>query len=389
MIRLSARVGASVLALALSAACSGGTDDDDNTTIDRDAGVAERDAGAPRDGGPVDPCGPFAHEDSAGTCTSSVAWTNGPPIPGARDHHATTIYHFGDTPYLVVSGGGRHSFEEFYNDIHRIELSDDGRPIGAWEQIGTLQSRLAGHTMQIRDGRIYVLGGATMEGRYPYVYSAWITNEGEIGSWRPEPEMPTGVWHHQSFFHDDYIYVVGGQWGNERASNEVHRAAIVDDHLEDWESLEPLPAVRSHHGTVATDDGIYVLGGLEDSDFRAQIMLGRFDAEGRVTAWEDLGAIPGDGLVTPSVGLFDGRIWVVAGLTGSLEFVGTVLSAEILADGTVGPLVETPTPIPEGRGHVHQLPALNGRMFLVGGRSGLNLLGRFQSYDSFWVGTVR
>ncbi|MEQ8984205.1 MAG: hypothetical protein RL846_40030, partial [Deltaproteobacteria bacterium] len=147
MIRLSARVGASVLALALSAACSGGTDDDDNTTIDRDAGVAERDAGAPRDGGPVDPCGPFAHEDSAGTCTSSVAWTNGPPIPGARDHHATTIYHFGDTPYLVVSGGGRHPVDAFSPDTPRLALSDDGRPLGAGEQLGTLQRRRAGHPL--------------------------------------------------------------------------------------------------------------------------------------------------------------------------------------------------------------------------------------------------
>ncbi len=390
MTRLSAQVGCSILAFAFIAACGSASEDDDNTMTNRDAGVSVRDGGPPRDAGPSDPCGPFAHEAGDGTCTSSVAWTNGPPIPGARDHHATTVYHFGDKPYLVVSGGARDSFVEFYQDIQRIELSDDGRPIGQWEEIGSLPTILAGHTMQIRNNRIYILGGATMSGRFPNVYSTWITNDGQIGPWESEPAMPIGVWHHQSFFYRDFVYVVGGQWGNERAADEVHRAAIVNDRLEPWESLEKLPAVRSHHGSVATDEGIYVLGGLEDSDFRAEILLGRFDADARVTEWENLGAIPGDGLVTPSVGMVDNKLFVVAGLTGSLEFVGTVLSAEIRADGTVSPLVETPNPIPEGRGHVHQMPSLNGRLLVIGGRSGMSAgLGRFASLSSFFVGTVR
>lgn len=392
MTRRSAQLGCCLFAFAFAAACGDASEDDTDIMTTRDGGVLEHDGGTPRDGGPIDPCGPFAHEAGDGTCTSSVAWTSGPALPGARDHHATTVYFFGDTPYLVVSGGARDSFAEFYQDIQRIALSDDGRPIGQWEEIGRLPSILAGHTMEIRNGRIYILGGATMSGRFPNVYSTWITNDGQIGPWETEPEMPVGVWHLQTFFHGDYIYVVGGQWGNERASDTVHRAAIVNDRLEDWESLERLPAVRSHHGSFATDQGIYVIGGLEDSDFRAEILLGRFDAEGRVNEWENLGAIPGDGLVTPSVGLVGDKLFVVAGLTGGAtqEFVGTVLSADVRADGTVSPLVETPNPIPEGRGHVHQMPSLNGRLLVVGGRSGMSAgIGRLASLASFFVGTVR
>lgn len=375
--------------LALAAACGSG-DDDDGSIVDRDGGVVTRDGGVARDGGPSDPCGPYAHEDGLGACTSSVAWTAGPPIPGARDHHATTIYAFSDGPYLIVSGGGRDSFQQFYRDVVRIKLGTDGRPVGDWESIGNLPTNLAGHTMLVRQGRVFVTGGANPGGRHDSVYSTWINDDGTLEAWETEPDMPVEVWHHQTFLRDDFLYVVGGQSGNEIAENAVQRARIVDGRLDDWESLTPLPTVLSHHGALATDDGIYVMGGLEDSDFRAEVLLGRFEGDGTIASWETVGLIPGDGLVTPSVGLLGDRIYVVAGLTGGLEFVGTVLSAQILPDGTVTPLVETPTPIPEGRGHVHQMPDLAGRFFVVGGRSGESAgLGRFASLDTFYVGTVR
>lgn len=377
--------------LAALVACGSPSEQDDDIMTSRDGGTAApRDGGTPDSGVDPDPCGPYAH-DVNGACTSSVAWTQGPSIDGARDHHATTLQHFADGPYLLVSGGGRDSFSEFFDDVQRIKLSEDGRPIGEWEEIGTLPGQLAGHTMNIHNGRMYITGGATRAGRFDTVISARISSLGELGDWRNEPSMPVSVWHHQAFIREGSLYVVGGQSGNEIAENKVQRAEInADGTLAPWEALTELPAVRSHHGSVATDDAIFVLGGLEDSEFRAEVLRAPFSADGTIGDWENVGLIPGTGLVTPSVGLLDNRIFAIAGLTGDLEFVGTVLSMPIHEDGSVGAMEVTPEPLPEGRGHVHQMPMLNGRFFVVAGRSGESAgIGRFRSLDTLWVGTVR
>ena len=117
--------------------------------------------------------------------------------------------------------------------------------------------------------------------------------------------------------------------------------------------------------------------------------FGRYTQDDSIEEWVEVGAVPNP-IVTPAVAIVGNKLVVVGGLNGKSQFVGEVWSAEINQDGTLEPFAVMEAELPEGRGHVHQLPQLDGKLFMVGGRSGerVNTTG-FRSLGTTWVGSIR
>jgi hypothetical protein len=109
-------------------------------------------------------------------------------------------------------------------------------------------------------------------------------------------------------------------------------------------------------------------------------------ADGTLGAWMVAGRLE-DPPSTHAALVREGWLYVLGGIEGGgrvehSHHVDRVRRARLMADGTVGPFADVYAPIPAAVGHVHQAPEVNGRLYLVGGRSAED-----ESVPEAWVGT--
>src|SRR5690554_3729679 len=86
----------------------------------------------------VDPGEPSVSCEAVGSEGGEFRWHDCGRAPVAVDHHASELRITDGGAELVFSGGGRDSFSEFYEEIWRLALDEEGAPGGEWEEIGQL-----------------------------------------------------------------------------------------------------------------------------------------------------------------------------------------------------------------------------------------------------------
>ena len=187
-----------------------------------------------------------------------------------------------------------------------------------------------------------------------------------------------------------YIYALGGNTagsstpnGRAAASASVYTnqmAAATGALLNaTWGTTAELPAGRSFAAAVVADgfnskvnsySTIYVLGGLDATGAATStVYYASVDASGAVPAlgagsWATTTALP-QALYAHGAVIFQGRIYVAGGNDATDMPVSAVYSATINSNGTLGAWTTLPS-LPDKRAY-HQLLALGGRLYVVGG----------------------
>jgi hypothetical protein len=307
---------------------------------------------------------------------TAIDWKAGPSLQTPRDHHATFLIERPNASYLYVAGGTNYT--DFYDSVERARIHEDGS-LGAWEPAGKLPTPRGGTSIAVARDYAVLTGGqisatGDMKGlkRIAEVYTARINTDGSLGAWRATASLPEPRFHHPALAYNGWVYVVGGQ-GEKEASAGVYAARVnADGTVEAWQTLEPLPRPRSHHAAFAHDNFLYVVGGMDGPVGGMQavfldVIRAPILADGSIGDWQIVSRIP-HSYATHASHFFGGYLWLIGGVEDNARFVATVLRAELRPDGRVGAWAELTPGLPVARGHVHNTPILNGRLYSAGGR---------------------
>lgn len=305
----------------------------------------------------------------------NINWQAGPSLAVARDHHSTFLVQRPNANYLYVVGGT--NYVDFFDSIERARINADGS-LSAWEPAGALPTPRGGTSVAVVGDYAVLTGGqiSTTTGvkglkRIAEVYTARIQKDGSLGAWQATTALPEPRFHHPAVASNGWIYVVGGQ-GEKEAAAGVHGAQVgADGRIERWVEMKPLPRPRSHHAALVHDNHIYVLGGMDGPVGGMQavfldVIRAPIQADGSLGDWQIVSRIP-HSYATHAAHFHGDHLWLIGGVEDNARFVGTVLRAELRA-GKVGAWGEA-TPLPLGRGHVHNTPILGDRLYSAGGRT--------------------
>ena len=306
----------------------------------------------------------------------TIEWETAPSLKLPRDHHSTFIVQRPNANFLYVAGGT--NYRDLYDSVERARINADGS-VAPWEEAGKLPTPRGGTSVAVVGDYAILTGGQIASGggmkgltRINEVYTARIQPDGSLGVWTATTPMPHPRFHHPAVAHNGWIYVLGGQ-GEKEAEANVYAAKVTSDgKIESWQEAKPLPRARSHHAAFVHDSHIYVSGGLDGAVNGHQaafldVIRSPIQPDGSLGEWQIVSRIP-HSYATHASHWFGNHLWLIGGVEDNARFVDTVLHAELRSDNRIGGWTELKPGLPLARGHVHNTPIVNGRMYSVGGR---------------------
>ena len=263
-----------------------------------------------------------------------------------RYGHEAFVY---DDKIWIVGGATGSSEGDVKNDIW---YSDDKGT--NWTEvplaIGTTKWSGRSHYQSfIYDDKIWILGGATS---YPKAYlSQFVKNDiwysEDKGTNWTQVLTPDGAtkwtkrFAHQSFFHDDKIWVLGGETGS--AENDIWTS---DNGGTNWTKIPLATGTAKWSGrwteSLVYEDKIWILGGVGAGANRKNDIWTSDDGG---TNWTEIPVATGTAKWSARNGhqsfVYEDKIWVLGGVDGSYkndiwysEDKGTNWTEVLLASGT-------------------------------------------------------
>lgn len=187
---------------------------------------------------------------------------------------------------------------------------------GRWlhpEQYARRPVLYSGHTAEVVDGKLYLLGGHGRSGPLVQVFDP-VANQ-----WSYGPDMPFRAVASASAVIGNHIYVAGGIVGD----TVVASAARFDPQTGSWSSIPPMPVARSHAASGTDGAKLYVFGGRGPADSTAARPLDDVLVYDPITnTWTRSGTGPGSPAPLPQgrAGLgkavfTGGKFWIFGGET--------------------------------------------------------------------------
>lgn len=176
---------------------------------------------------------------------------------------------------MYIMGGNSTSGP--VNTVEYADIKPTG-VLGSWTTSTTLPYNLYGHSSQVYNDRLYIIGGASTVGGAPLssVYYNKINSDGSLNSWVQTTSFTTGritnggnfsvVW-------GAYIYIAGGcntvngSGYCTAVSDDAQVASInADGSIDVWNSMAGVTDTRMGFGMVAWRNKIYEVGGCSSQN---------------------------------------------------------------------------------------------------------------------------
>lgn len=215
------------------------------------------------------------------------------------------------------------------------------------------------------NNRVYIMGGSTTSDNNQ-VYYAPISENNTIGTWIADDDLPSSNFRHTAVASGNYIYLIGGRDGP--ALPEVYSAHVnPDGTLDAWvDTNQDLPTPLYYASSFVYDGYIYVVGGDDNSQAVDTVYTAEIIGDGTIGAWvADADVLPVE-INGSSVVVSGGYAYLIGGYTYADQYVDTVYSAPLSADGGIGAWTSQPQTLPQGVAYATAF-VLNGDVFLVGG----------------------
>lgn len=187
--------------------------------------------------------------------TIQIAWNSGSDLPFAVGWTAAVVM---SNQVWVIGGTGVET-----GTTHRVQIYDP--ETDRWTDSGKSMNHARwGHTVNLLDGRIYVLGGCPPG--IPSADNIIVANKTiEVydpveESWVESGEMTAGRIGHGSVVHQGKIYILGGEF-QEPSLHTLSSMEVYDPATRSWEELADMPTPRIFMGTCLVGDTIYAIGG--------------------------------------------------------------------------------------------------------------------------------
>ncbi len=215
------------------------------------------------------------------------SWQNVTPLSTPVYSHAVVAS--GNGRFLYAIGGWNGSAR--LRDVWRAEVGSNGT-LGAWIRLGDFPEPIAVHSAVVVADRIYVVGGQNDSSILPRIRYATILADGNLTAWTSAADLPRPLYRHAVAAHNGYLYVVGGD-DTTAAQNLLYYAKVNSDgSLSAWQSAA-LPAARFYHRSVIHDGRIVVLGGtVNNNTGQAQVWSAPLSSSGSPGSWQIEPALP-------------------------------------------------------------------------------------------------
>ncbi len=233
------------------------------------------------------------------------------------------------------------------------------------------------------DGRLIVAGGANFPGKRPWEggtkvwYDTVFVLDAPGGEWRVAGRLPRPLGYGVSLTTPEGVLCAGG------SDSEQHHADVLCMRLAangtpQFEALPPLPKPCANASGALLDRTVYVAGGIDKPEATEALhTFWSLDLDHLERGWQELEPWPGRERMLAAAGAIDGSFYLVGGAALKAGADGKP-EREWLRDGwrfTPGqgwrqiadaPQVSVAAPTP--------MPASGGRLLLIGGDDGAQLL---------------
>jgi len=247
--------------------------------------------------------------------------------------HTVEIYN----GYIYVLGGYSDTigFEDYLNTVRYAQINPDGT-VGEWViSPNMLNSTRAYHSSAVYNGYLYVIGGYNDDGDYSNIEYAKIGLNGSVGEWTVGVNELSSVRAYQaSLAFNGYLYVIGGSDLNEDLSIVEYAEIDSEDGSVGTFSVagNTFDGGREELVAFIYDDYLYITGGNGDSDY-ADTQYASIDPnDGSIGAWETADISLPYSLSYSTVAVIDNRIFLIGGMKDSYEYLDSVLYTTIKPD---------------------------------------------------------
>lgn len=282
-------------------------------------------------------------------------WVSGINLPKQRGNAQVV-----STKNRVYLLGGKD--EGIISSVISAPIQENGT-IGEWvSEIDLPEARTFGHAIIIK-GRLYLMGGYNGFNSLSSVISSPIDENGTLGNWRNEKDLPETIDSGQIIIIKNRVYLLGG-WREGRGTLSTTLSAPIesDGCIGSWVKENDLPEVRCGSAIAFTGDRLYLLGGYDGFKSLTSTSSASINEDGSMGTWRNEKDLPSPRGFGQSF-LVDGRIYLLGGYDdGSLS---SVVSAIINKDGTLEPWAIEPD-LPEVRTDGSSV-ATSDRVYIIGG----------------------
>lgn len=182
-------------------------------------------------------------------------WVKKRDMPTLRKGFATAVV---DGKIYII--GGRVENKRLDEDIITGLVEVYNPLTNKWEKRADMPTKRTGIDAVVVDGKIYVIGGQNVL-RLPGLAERFVTHIEEYNpktnKWRKLPDMPMFKFWFSTIAVDNEIYTIGG------VNNAVSRIDDVDIYnptVNKWRKIEPIPTPKTTMAVVVNGT-IYLLGG--------------------------------------------------------------------------------------------------------------------------------
>ena len=342
------------------------------------------DGGAvPADAGP-DASGPKCGSDQASSTQAcgTLAWDTSSTESRPRNHHMTYLTHAQDGSAFLVAVAGVNG-SSVMHDVDIAPIAKDGT-VGAFTSGPHYGVYVGGLTGANVDGVLVGAGGNMGTLLTDMVFTSVVQPDGSLADWQKQTPMNVPRMHAASFALGSRLWIMGG------FDTAVHDDVIFADVGKDgtiatWYPGGKLDRARTHFAISFSHGFVFVTGGIgtlptTPSPTLKDVQRGTIEPDGTIDQWTQMTPMPA-GICTHSSFVYGGWLYVAGGIDDNGQ-TAVVRRAPIDDDGTLGSW-ETAAPLPIARGHVHQLPIENDRVYSVSGATDYSL----NSTSAIFVGS--
>ena len=194
--------------------------------------------------------------------TRTRTWRAAPNMPTPRIAPKTAVF---SNEIYVFGGYDRSGARGAIKYKNNVEMYDIGT--GTWVKKRNMPTLRESFTTAVVNGKIYVIGGREHNKRFdaPMVTGLVEVYDPLTNRWEKRADMPTKRGLTDAVVVDDKIYVLGGYtWRMVPGLAErfVTRVEEYNPKINKWRKLRDMPMFRGWFATVAVDNEIYTLGGM-------------------------------------------------------------------------------------------------------------------------------
>jgi hypothetical protein len=245
---------------------------------------------------------------------SSISWANGAPSPIVR---AEAVGGMVNGKLYVMGGFNDEGSDTTFIPLQsRCDVYDPAT--NTWKKITSFPEPFT-HSQEVVVGNdIWFVGGYVGNHPGPGTTHVWIYDT-VADSWMRGPDLPQARGAGAAALVGNTIYFTGGMNQSRTIDENTTYALDLNNQSAGWTQLANLPNGRNHVAAASLDGYLYVIGGQhgQEDGQEAQNEVDRYDPA--TNKWTQVASLPvnaGKSHITEGTLVYDGRIIVVGGETG-------------------------------------------------------------------------